>query len=420
MGQSTLTTWIQRGLILLVALMPFHAFLSVWAGHLFGHQAIWQGWKEVLISVLAIAAVALLIREPQRRKRLHQPAIYLAAAFTVVALVVTAIIHPELKAVVYGLKFDLEFLVAFVIALLVGEQHFNRQLLKTVLISSGVVIAFGLLQIYILPPDWLVHFGYGPTTIEPYLQVDPAIQAFRIIGTLGGPNQLGSFLILPLAIVTWQLITKPRWWQAVYVVAGGIVLWHSYARAAQIGLILAVAVLLMLRTTRRWRLPLLLGTTIVAAIALQIITGPLVSNRTLQYYLFHQQLGVPGEHSSTDQHLGAYKLGIDTAENHPLGLGIGAAGPASFQSSTGRIPENYYLQLAIETGILGLLLFCAFEISVGIGLWKRAHLTPLAAGGVAALAGIAVVNLFLHGWTDSSTALIFWTTAGAVLGTRRS
>src|SRR5215510_9004576 len=80
---------IQLGLLALVALMPFHAFLSVWLGHLTGHQTIIQAWKEVLLLILSILGLILLIREPKIRHRLRTwPAVF-AGAFALVALIVT-------------------------------------------------------------------------------------------------------------------------------------------------------------------------------------------------------------------------------------------------------------------------------------------------------------------------------------------
>ena len=38
---------IQLGLLVLVALMPFHAFLTTWLGSGLGHRSLLQGWKEL-------------------------------------------------------------------------------------------------------------------------------------------------------------------------------------------------------------------------------------------------------------------------------------------------------------------------------------------------------------------------------------
>ena len=415
---TRLVSWMQLGLIALVAIMPFHAFLSVWGGHALGHQTIWQSWKEVLLLIEVVLAAILLWKDPGRRQRLRSPIVYAVAAFTIVSLVVTALVRPELGAAIFGLKTDVEFLIAAILAWLVSDPVFIRRLIRTVLISSGVVIAFGLLQAYLLPRDWLVQFGYGPDTIQPYALVDPVLDSVRIIGTLGGFNQLGSFLILPLSLVFWYCLRKPQWWHLVYLTAGLTVLWHTYSRGAYIGLAIAFSVLIITRLRRSWRLPALLVLTLSAAISLQLAISHANDTNKLQYYLFHQSVQDTGIRASTDQHIAAYRKGLEVAQDNPLGKGLGTAGPASFQSSQPFIPENYYLQIAIEAGAIGLLIFLAIQVLVAIRLWQQHTQIPAAAAVLATLAGISVLNLALHGWADSSTALVFWTTAGAIIGSR--
>jgi O-antigen ligase len=409
--------WIQRGLILLVAVMPFHAFLSVWLGHMFGHQAAWQSWKEVLLLVLLAASSWQFYRKPELWRRLRTPLIYVTIGFIAVGLLVTLVARPGLTPAIYGIKTDMEFLVAMMVTMMVAQADFTARLARVIIATSAGVIGFGLLQIYALPADWLRHFGYGPTTIQPYQLVDPAVRSIRILSTLGGPNQLGSFLILPLCLVGWRLLTRPRWWQALYVLAGLIVVWHSYSRSAWLGLGVAAIVLIALRLPRRWRLPALLFATLLAAVTLSVVTTLSGRDRNLQYYLFHQTLQSTGISASTSQHISSYQNGIREARTHLLGEGLGSAGPASFHGSRPLIPEDYYLQLAIETGIAGLVLFVATEVLLALRLVRAGSTSGAAPALLAALAGISVINFALHGWADSSTALVFWTLAGAAVGT---
>ena len=407
---------VRYGLLALVAIMPFHAFLSVWAGHLFGHQSLWQSWKEVLLLILTGFAAIGVFQEPARLKRLHHPAIYASLGFVVVGLVVSLAAHVSLTAVAFGLKTDTEFLLAMMLAWLASDRWLTDRLQKAVLATSGLVILFGLLQVYVLPADWLAHFGYGPATIQPYLRVDPAVKAVRILSTLGGPNQFGSFLLLPLGLVGWRFLRRPRWWQIAYLIAGLVVLWHTYARSAALGIAVVAVILLAARLPKAWRLPSLIG--IVALVVAGLFLVPSALNRYphLQYYIFHETAHNSGAAASTDEHEAASRAGLRIAEHHLGGMGLGSAGPATFHTGHPLIPEDDYLQLAIETGIIGLLLFMAIQISLGWRLTSNAVPQPLGMPLVATLVGIGVINFFLHGWADSSTALVFWTTAGAAAG----
>ena len=113
-----LEKYIQWGLLVIVALMPVHAFLSVSLGHAFGNQTYIQAWKEVLLLILAAAAVLLVIREPERLRRLRQPWILAAGAFIVLGLITTAIFRPEPLAAAFGLKTNFGFLLAAFLAVL--------------------------------------------------------------------------------------------------------------------------------------------------------------------------------------------------------------------------------------------------------------------------------------------------------------
>src|ERR1700733_9038780 len=116
LASSNLRRSIQIGLLILVALMPFHAFFSVWLGHLTGHQALIQAWKEALLVVLAGLGIVLVVINPASRDRLRNLPIMLGGAFAVIALLVTVFSRPPLTATIFGAKTDLEFLVAFGLA----------------------------------------------------------------------------------------------------------------------------------------------------------------------------------------------------------------------------------------------------------------------------------------------------------------
>jgi O-antigen ligase len=79
-----------------------------------------------------------------------------------------------------------------------------------------------------------------------------------------------------------------------------------------------------------------------------------------------------------------------------------------------RIAENYYLQIAQETGWLGLGLFLAILIAVGWELAKRRR-RALAVMLLASLVGISVVNVLSHAWADDTLSLLWWGLAGIAL-----
>ncbi|HSX02481.1 MAG TPA: hypothetical protein VLI05_04175 [Candidatus Saccharimonadia bacterium] len=407
---------IQSGLLALLALMPFHAFLTVWLGSLVGHRAILQGWKEALLVLLAGLAVALVVQQPAYLKRLHRPAIWAVMAMVALGLLVTGITRPSLATVLFGAKSDYEYLWAFVLAIMVATPAFLRRALSIILATAAVVISFGLLQVLVLPADFLTHFGYGPATIQPYLVLDPAVSSLRFASTLGGPNQLGTYLIIPLSLalaVGWQ---QRRWWLWLMLPTGGLVLIHTYSRSAWLGAAMALMLAALALIPPRRRAYGLLGLGALTATAGVGVAWLIQQGGRLQYYLLHSSLVFHNQRGSDFQHLASLRTGLQQLATAPFGHGVGTAGPGVFYTGVGTIIEDYYLQLGYETGALGLIGFVALIVIAARELWRQAVANPVAAGLWGALIGISANALVLPVWTDSTTALVFWIATGAVIG----
>lgn len=134
---------------------------------------------------------------------------------------------------------------------------------------------------------------------------------------------------------------------------------------------------------------------------------------------------------------------------NPFGLGLGAAGPASnrvsepcvflrpqddpawaksqptlcvFLGSTQVqpldhvcacpfLPENWYLQVGVELGVLGCVLFIALVVLIlrrlGMenGKWKMDNFQFVA---FLSFLGISIAALFLHAWEDAAVAYTGW------------
>ncbi len=410
---------IQAGLLALVLVMPFHAFLSVWAGSVFGHQALIQSWKEVLAIILTVLAVALIIKQPERLQQFRNPLFYAIGAFVIVAAVVTIIARPNVTAAVFGLKTDIEFLVLFGLAYLVADKQLSTRLTKIVLTTGVIVAVIGLLLSFVLEPNFLKLFGYGPNTILPFRLIGPQSFGIRTPSTLGGPNQFGAFLILPLCLSVAMMIKRWRWWQPALtlILLGGI--GASYSRSAWLGAAVGILVILLsLVKTKRVLLALSIAVVALASAA-TLLSYRTINNSDLSYYLLHQSTNVEFSSNSTTQHGTAFSAAIASLAANPWGSGLGSAGPASFHGGPANIPESFYLQLALETGLIGVMAFLGIICVLGWRLftYRRHSLIALALFG--ALVGLSVENLFLHGWADSSTAFVFWIVAGAYLGTQK-
>lgn len=402
-------------LLVLVALMPFHAFLSVWLGHLLGHETIIQSWKEILIVLLGLGVSWQSIQHRRWPAVWSWPNRLIAALITVV-IIVSALHWPGATSFWFGLKTDFEFLAVFILAQALADQRLLNRLTTIVIITSAAVITFGLAQVYFLPRDFLVHFGYGPNTIAPFLNVDPAVGGIRILATLGGPNQLGSFLILPLVLVFALVLKKPKLWHGLFLLGATIVLIHTYSRSAWIGTAAAIAVtgFSYLWSSRHRGLAVISVATL--AIAAAAITLIMFNNPTLRFYLFHGRLISSGLFGSDAGRITAQTAGLARLQAQPLGTGLGTAGAASLKTPHPFVTENWYLGLGIELGLAGLAVFVALIATLAWKLWQiLRHLRSEAAATLGALIGLSLASLFLHVWADSSTAIIFWAYAGCLI-----
>lgn len=404
-------------LLALVLIMPLHAFLAISLGNITGHQAIWQTWKEVGLVLGGIAASGLVIwHQHIRRQLIKQPAVWATVAFGLIALLVSTVTRDvPFASFLLGAKTTLAFLVLFIVVQTIrfSPQRW-RTLIQALLTVSSVVGLFAVAQVYLLPADFLTRFGYGTATVLPFHLVDPAVTAIRIIATFSGPNQLGSFMVIPFTMSLW-LVLRRRWIALAPLGLTGFSLFHSYSRSAWIGAVIAMFVVFFIRLSGWWKLTLLAPIAAIL-IAVNILSGPVHAMTTnLTFYVYHGQF-VDGHTNGSDSHrLKNAQAGLATIQKQPAGYGLGTAGPASKDTANPIITENSYLQIGIEAGVVGLLLFGLVVLLTLKALYAQRLVIDEATPLFAALIGLSVTNLFLHTWADSATALVLWGLIGYCL-----
>ena len=415
--------------IVLVA-MPLYALLTVWLASLTGHYTALRLWKEVLLVIMAVLAAGLLTRRPDLRRGLWaQPLIrrtgwlirfYIALHVLIGGL---ALWHGDVtaKALGYALISNLRFLFFLTICVVAGTYYrdwFIANWKKLLLWPAAIVVGFGLLQFLVLPADFLKHFGYGLDTIKPYIAVDQKPEFARVQSSLRGPNPLGAYLVIIVTALTGLFfVRKTKYVRvAAALFATLIVLYGTYSRSAWIGALLAVLLLtwaLSKPQARTWL-------TAAGAITLLIGAGTvfvLRDNDYVQNVVFHTDETSQAGASSNEHRADAITNSTEDLVREPLGRGPGTAGPASvYNDNSARISENYFLQIGQEVGVIGLGLFAAINVMVGMLLWRARNegIWPLIM--LASLVGISAVNLFSHAWADDTLAYVWWGFAGLSIG----
>lgn len=394
------------GCIALIGLVPFHAFATTWLGTTLGYRPLWQAWKEILLGLLAIVALLQLAIAPKSAKRYYKLLPLIILVYTLHSLLITAAMPNPFWPEILGVKSNLGFLLAFMVAYTVSSPKHATFAGKVLVAMAAVVGLFAVFQAFLLPSDFLVQFGYGRSTVPPFIAYGGVL---RFPSTLGGANQLGWFLILPIAICLKSFTRSHKLWWGGLLAIMLAASWLSLSRSAWLGTIAAVLIVLAGTLNKKIKTK-----AIVASIAVILVAVTIGWQIPSIRQVVDRGFLVGG--GSDGLHLAAVKSGIEKVNSNPLGCGLGTAGPASFAGQEIFIPENYYLQIAVEAGLIGLGLFLALSYLLGKRLWQERRSASLALPLFATLIGIGVVNLFLHGWSDSSTALSFWTLAGLTLG----
>jgi hypothetical protein len=440
--------------LILIGLLPFHAFLvTVGTRVLRGpDQAPWgllAAWKEGVLALILLIALAEIIRNA--RASLLRPDRIDAIILTLVALglLVSARLFPaDLKAVVYGFRYDFVPLLAFMVLRRTEWSDAFRRRCMFVLTGAGVLAAaYGVIS-FLLPASFFHALGYSDQH-SLYLPNHP-IAAFqqisgsalrRIQSVMSGPNQLGLWLLLPWSFVLVTFLgvgehvpprLKPRLVPVLVLLALAIFL--TFSRSAWVALFL-----LSLVGLRRF-LPGGAFRSLLMGLGGLCVLGAVTVSLWDPAVFFRL--------SSNRGHLERPLQALHMMQSFPLGLGLGSAGPAtnhlreacvfllpgddpSWAKSSpnlcvfvgkaqvqpaGRacncpfLPENWYLQIGVETGVLGLLLYLWLTgallraASMGSRLAQTYQKRRHALAVYLAFLGIAVAALFLHAWEDSAVA----------------
>ncbi|HET7060309.1 MAG TPA: O-antigen ligase family protein [Candidatus Saccharimonadales bacterium] len=410
--------------MLMILLLPFHAFLTVWGASMISHYTALRLWKEVLLLVCIAGVLYLAVTDGKiRAHTLTRRLVWLIMLYVAVnvgwGLVAFHQHTLTAKALGYGLIVNLRFLVFFLVtwSLALRTSRLRKSWQWLVLAPVAVVVVFGLLQALVLPHDFLTHFGYGPNTIEPVETINHNAQYLRIASTLRGANPLGAYLLIPISLLAGLLITGRRTWPYISLFVGSLLtLFFSFSRSAWIGAALALIVIGIHYLDRKYLKQALAAIVCVLVLAVAVFTAfEWHHNTRFQNIFLHTQTHSAVKATSDQGHIAGLRAGLHDLVHQPFGRGPGSAGPASvYNTGAPRIAENYFLQIGQETGWIGLILFILINIGVGYILWLKRE-DPLALTLFASLIGLTFINLFSHGWTDDTTAYIWWGLAGIAM-----
>lgn len=411
----------------LLVFLPFSSFISVW----FTYGLHIPGTSFIKEFVLAIAIISLCVSFIFHRKNdgLLFKVTYLDSivfAYIVVGLVVS-LWTTGFQGIKFGGRYDYEFLIAF-LTLYHGFPLLAKPIsyyIKFFLISGGSMLFISGLLKWPLTEDLLLFFGYSgnPSAWDfgwapPIFHGVDGANVRRFQWLLDGPNTMGAFLILFSGIFAYFTRFRKEWYFVIAIVLIGFIamIFYTYSRSALIGIVVAYTIVLIFSLKRLYKL---YRSQLIAVFVLLIMGIGMI---TIGYA--DRAGAIIGRAWSTKGHSERMITGIKRVMAHPLGEGLGSAGPGyryvvplpEINEETDRyyIPESWYIQQYIESGVIGGTLFLILMayiffalITVHPILW-------------ALFAGVWVMNLFLHTFESSVLSLTLFIVVWLFLGHRKS
>jgi hypothetical protein len=404
------------GLLLSIAVgMAIHTPVTLWLGVLAPDWAlVIKAWKEVLMGVALVLLFVVAVQRKQLGTLLSDRLLQLSLIYAGLHFVMMMVFQNGLQAAGAGLLIDLRFVLYFVLVyvFLTLYPSWRRAFIGAFGVGAVIILGFAVLQITVLPKDFLVHLGYSKATIAPYLTVDDNPALIRINSTLRGPNPLGAYAVIVLGMVSaamlrWKLQTRRSWWIIGGFTLGAVVaLGASYSRSSLIAAVvtLTVVVVAAVGPTVRRRLLITSGASllIIGALVVTFRDSYIVSN-----VIFHDNPSTGAAVDSNTGHVDSLADGFSRMLRQPFGAGVGSTGSASLVGDNPLIIENQYLLVAHEVGWVGLVLFAWLFIEVLRRLWTRRQ-SALALGVFASGIGLAIIGLLLPVWTDDTVSITWW------------
>lgn len=421
-----LTLTLLGGLGTILVLMPVHAFLSTWGGSAIGPLWAWKSWKELLLVALALLAIGWMVSRPRVFHDLaRKPLVLVLSAYLLLTVLMALLNWQEngADATSAGLAMNLRYLGVAALAYLLWrysalEDWWLDRAVWFVMGAGVVVAVLGIVQVLVLPADFLSTFGYDKyETIAPASLIDNNPDLLRAFATLRGPNDFGAFLILPILLTVAYARRLPIALAASMVAVMVWALALSSSRSAFLGLIAALVVYLVLRLGRKLTIRQISAGIVSLIVAAGLVLYAAVTVPSVRMAVFHSSPDDPSlTEGSTDNHIAATLGGVQRVVDDPLGCGPGCAGPASYYGNDPKISENYVVQIAEESGVAGAGLFMATVAIAGLATYRAERFRGLGVVLVSALGGYAVIAMLLHVWADDPLSITWWMLAGALIG----
>lgn len=202
--------------LLLIIVLPFQTFATVWLTSNFDRLYLWSSWKEILVAIITIMSLYVLVKDkPTRVKFLDKRYNQIAIGYLLLCAIYLIFQRFSVNSLV-GFAIDARYVLVFLSAQLLGSKYSkkNTTAFKALIIVAVITSLLAIVQVFLLPPNFLTHFGYDPIGINTAgippasHQVASGSDIYRAQAALRGPNVLGAYLILPTLLAMYLYLKK--------------------------------------------------------------------------------------------------------------------------------------------------------------------------------------------------------------------
>lgn len=404
-----------------------------------------QAWKEILLGV-ALASVAFeALRLRRLAFRIHAADVLALCFALIVCLYAVLPQHwlgglADRSAIGLALKHDLVPVGAYFVG---RSVLFQREqlipLVWTLVGAAAAVAALGLLDDFLIPISWwrdsavvdyfhkqlgYEYHGTGGLP-ENFIYNTGSEDHFlrRLVSTFLGPLASAYMFVVALllgaAFLRRVRVVVPL---SAVIVAG---LLFTFSRSSLLALAAGLVVLAFVN--RRWW-PVAAAVLTIGVSVAWVHVFPHIApegkwtkqDLVLQRKIAKQHPGSTGNASSINEpsirsHLLSLREGARTVIHHPQGYGLGNAGQTASRTGTQiKAGESNYTELGVETGLVGALLWIAWDLAIFIGLLLTSRRTGwrFAIGVASAFAAALVLAVQTDVIGDPWMGYCLWSLAG--------
>lgn len=404
---------LKYGMQCMIFLLPWHAlFMTFLQCKVHINTLGIRFWKEIGVCILFCTTLFHI----KKRGFLYRSQLVFVTLFVILFTILCAFIPDTIFSVqdILALRYDSVFLLMLLVGLSFPYfVQYRNTFLKTLFVSTGLMLGVFVIWYTVFDIATMTNFFWYSSHVSTY---DPrGCLAFsqnitggyhRLQASFGWPIRLGVFLAWVYILSLWSISRiRGRYTRGGIFISFSLLLFvavfYTYSKTAYVGIFsgLIIYMIFFLTYTEKklWTWSTIVG--------IGIICGGLAFLE--RDFLLHPWALLVRQGNLFQ----TWQMFL----SHPFGYGLGSAGPASYFDNNGLVrsaflPESWYLQILIEQGIIGLLLFLFLMYVIVRELWRRMHLTrdTYSIALFSAFCSLLIMGCFTHVFEEAATSYIIF------------